>query len=184
MRPNDFDLRLYDAGAHTLLNSVVSPLVALADADALAALIGYARVYLAQPASLGLVTNVEAIEHFVLHAQRVRLLAVEFLEASFSGPVRAEVPASPPIAPASLWLTAVGSGVVNASSALGSYADRYELQRLVNGAWTTVAQGSPREDGVDYLVTGVPTGSQQFRVIARLGFFAGFPGAAQTVEVA
>lgn len=184
MRPNDFDLRLYDAGAHTLFNSVVSPLVALADADALATLIGYARVYLAQPASMGLVTNVEAIEHFVLHAQRARLLAVEFLEASFSGPVRAQVPQSPPIAPATLWFTDVGGGVFNISSQLGNYADRYELQRLIAGVWTTVAQGSPRVDGVDYQATGVPAGTQQFRVIARYGFFAGFPGAANTTEVA
>lgn len=183
MRPNDFDLRLYDAGAATLLNSVCAPLVALNDADALTALVGYAQVYLAQQSSLGLVTNTEAVQAFVLHAQRAGILNVTFLDASFPGVIRNQIPQSPPIAPSGLWLTAAGSGVVNASSNLGSYADRYELQQQIGGAWETVAQGTPREDGVDYQVTGVAAGTQSFRVVVRWGFFAGFPGAAQSITV-
>lgn len=183
MRPNDFDLKLYDAGAHTLINSVTAPLVALTDKDALEALTGYLRVYLAQAASLGLVTNAEAIQHFILHAQRAGVLDVAFLDASFDAAIKNEVPPSPPLAPTGLWLTAAGGGVVNASSSLGSYADRYELQQQIGGVWVTVAQGSIREDGVDYQVSGVATGTQAFRVIARWGFFAGFPSNSNTVEV-
>jgi len=183
MKPNDFGIKLYDAGAHTLINSVAAPLVALTDKDALDALTGYLRVYLAQAASLGLVTNAEAIQHFILHAQRAGLLSVAFLDGSFDAAIRNEVPISPPIAPTGLWLTVAGGGVVNASSNLGSYADRYELQQLVNGVWVTVAQGSLREDGVDYQVSGVATGTQLFRVVARWGFFAGFPSNSNIVEV-
>jgi len=183
MRPNDFDLKLYDVGAHALINSVVAPLVALTDQDALNTLTGYLRVYLAQAASLALVTNAEAIQHFILHAQRAGVLDVAFLDASFDTAIRNEVPQSPPIAPSSLWLTAAGNGVVNASSNLGNYADRYELQQQIDGVWVTVAQGTAREDGIDYQVSGVVTGTQQFRIVARWGFFAGFPAKSNTVEV-
>ena len=94
-----------------------------------------------------------------------------------------EVPQSPSISPTSLWLTAAGNGVVNASSNLGNYADRYELQQQIDGVWVTVAQGTAREDGVDYQMSFVASGSQSFRVVARWGFFAGFPAKSNTVEV-
>lgn len=183
MRPNDFDITLYDAGGHTLANSVTDPLVALTDQDALDSLVGYLRVYLAQAASLGMVTNAEAIQHFILHAQRAGVLDVAFLEASFDMAIRNEVPPSPPIAPTGLWLTAAGGGMVNASSNLGSYADRYELQQQGGGGWTTVAHGTVRADGVDYQAQGVGAGTHYFRVLARWGFFAGFPGHSVSVEV-
>lgn len=184
MRPINFDLKLYDAGTHTLINSVVAPLVALTDKDALDALTGYLRVYLAQASSLNLVTGAEAIQHFILHAQRAGVLNVGFQDASFDAAIMNAAPQSPPVAPASLWLTAEGGGVVNASCALGSYADRYELQQLVGGAWVTVTQGALVEGGVNFQVTGVQTGAQLFRVIPKWGFFAGFPGNAAEVTVA
>ena len=184
MRPNDFDIVLYDAGAHTLIDSVASPLVALQDVDALGALTGYLTVFLAQQASLGLVANAEALQAFVLHAQRAGVIGVSFLDASFVGSVRNSVPSSPPAAPGTLWLSDAGEGVVNASTTgLGLNADRYELQQRVAGAWVTVGQGVLGE-GLSFQVTGVSAGTQEFRVLPRIGFFAGFPGAVNSVEVA
>lgn len=119
MRPNDFDLTLFDAGVHILIDSVANPLVALQDRDALEALTGYLTVFLAQPDSLALVANQEALQAFVLHAQRVQAIGVSFLDASFLASVRGSVPSSPPVAPANLWLTDAGGGVVDASSDLG-----------------------------------------------------------------
>ena len=62
--------------------------------------------------------------------------------------------------------------------------DRYELQQEVDGAWVTVASGVPREDGVDYQVTGLAADSYSFRVVARYGFLASFPGSVESVDVA
>jgi hypothetical protein len=182
VKARDFDVTLYDSGVHTLINSVVDPLVALQDQDGLEALTGYLTVFLAQPGSLGLVANAEALQEFVLHAQRAGVLDVTFQDESFSGGARNAVPASPPAAPAGLWLTDATGGVVNASSDLGLNCDRYELQRLDGGAWGTVAQGTPREDGVDY-VHAPGAGTHEYRVVARIGFYAGFPGGSVEVVV-
>lgn len=57
------------------------------------------------------------------------------------------------------------------------------MQHLEGGAWVTVVQGVPREDGVDYQHVGVQPGEHQYRVVARIGFFAGFPGDPETVIV-
>jgi hypothetical protein len=184
MRPNNFDLTLYSAGAHTLINSVSSRLMAFDDADALGALVGFLRVYLADSEeSLGVVTNSETIQHFVLHAQRAGLLSATFADSSFAAQVREQVPQSPPMAPPDLWLTAAGGGVVNASCSLGSYADRYELQQRAGDVWNVVAQGVVGESGVNFQVAGVQPGNRDFRVVPRYGFFAGFPGEPKTVQV-
>jgi hypothetical protein len=182
MRPNDFDIRLYDTGAHTLINSVVAPLVALTDADALATLVGYVRMYLSQPASLGIMTNCEAIQHFILHAQRAGILDATFFDASFESQVKQQVPQSPPIAPPTVYLSDAGGGVVNASCILGNYADRYELQLLDGAVWSTVAQGVIGES-VSFQATGVAVGTRSFRVLPRIGFFAGFPTPSAQVVV-
>lgn len=183
MRPNDFDIRLYDAGVHTLINSVVDPLVALQDQDALDALIGYLTVYLAQSGSLAIVANTEALQAFVLHAQRVRAIDIEFLAASFGGPVRAEVPSNPPVAPPDLFLSDAGGEVVNASCSLGMNADRYELWHLNGSTWEKASDGTIT-DGVAFQVAGVAAGTHSYRVIARWGFYGSFPGATAQVVVA
>ena len=183
MRPNDFDASLYDAGVHTLIDSVSDPLVALQDQDALDALVGYLTVFLAQAGSLGLVANREALQAFVLHAQRVGEIGVEFLVSSFEPSVRGQVPASPPIAPPDLFLADAGSGVVNASCSLGVNADRYELWWLDGSAWEKVADGIV-DGSVNFQVSGVSPGTHSYRVIARIGFFASFPGDSEEVIVA
>lgn len=187
MRPTDFNILLYDAGVHTLIDSVASPLVALQDVDALAALTGYLTVYLAQSGSLAIVTNEEALLVFIRHAQLVGAIGVEFLDASFPVSAHSQVPSSPPVAPADLFLTAAGSGVVDASSGVGGgSAAQYELQHYDAGAWVMVAVGVEREDfsGVDYQATSITAGMQQFRVVARnIGNFPGFPGTAESLDV-
>lgn len=183
MKPNDFDVTLYDAGVHTLIDSVVDPLVALVDQDALDALVGYLTVYLAQGGSLGMVANREALQAFILHAQRVGEIGVEFMVSSFEPSVRNEVPGAPPVAPPDLYLADAGSGVVNASCSLGTNADRYELWWLNGSTWEQVADGVI-STGVSFQVTGVGTGTHSYRVIARMGFYGSFPGTTEEVIVA
>jgi hypothetical protein len=187
MKPNNLDQMLYDAGAITTLNSVLDPLVAFRDADALEALAGYLRVLVAQSGSLGLAVNEQAAQAFILHAQRVQKLDGTFLGASFDRSVLSEVPQNPPVAPDSLAVADAGGGVVNASSGVGSgYVDRYELHRRIDGIWERVVDGVIRQDGtgVDYQETGVSAGTWEYRVVPVRGFFRGFPGSTTSVDVA
>jgi hypothetical protein len=187
VKPNDLDQTLYDAGVVTTLNSVAAPLVAFQDQDALGALVGYTRVLVAQSGSLGLAINEQAAQAFVLHAQRAEALTVTFLTSSFAREVQGEVPVNPPIAPETLTVADAGGGVVNASSGVGSGdVGRYELHRKIGGVWQRVADGVVRQDntGVDYQETAVEAGTWDYRVVPVSGFFKGFAGPIETMEVA
>ncbi len=184
MKLTDFDITLYDTGVHTTINSVTTPLVAYQDKDALNWLVGFIIVTLAQSGSLNIPTSQDAIEHFILHAQNVRLINAEFLIESFLGSVRNQPGIlSPPTAPATLALADEGGGVVNASCALGTNADAYELWREISDVWVLKANGIIRGDstGVDFQETGVGTGTWDYRIVSRLGFFASFPSASNSI---
>lgn len=183
MRPRDLNITLFDAGVQTTIDSVVTPLVALADAAALERLVHHLVVVLMQSGSLGLVLNDEAVQAFILHAQRTGDIDVEFLTDSFVGTVRNGVPVHPPVAPVGLWISE-SAGVVTSSSDLGTDCDRYELQYSADGStWATVAVGTTREDGVDYPQQSPGAGTHWYRVIARYGSYPSFPGDAVSVEV-
>ena len=183
MKPIDLDITLYDAGVQTTINSVVEPLVALEDDEALDRLTHYLEVVLMQSSSLGLVLNDAAVQAFVLHAQRAGAINVEFLTDSFIGTVRNSVPQRPPTAPENLWL-GESAGVVTSSSTLGENCDRYELQHSTdNATWETVAAGTTREDGVDYPQQSPGAGTHYYRVVVRFGQYPGFPGDSENVEV-
>jgi hypothetical protein len=184
MQPVDFHVEMYDSGVHTLINSVLNPLVAFTDSDALDALTGYVQVYIAQAGSLDLAVNKETIQAFILHAQRVAAIDVEFLDRSFANAVLNSIQLSPPTAPPDLFLADVGSGVVNASSNLGADCDSYELQWKNGDTWETVGQGTVVDTQVNYQHTSAPAGTQEYRVIARFEGYASFPGGSESIAVA
>lgn len=184
----DSNILLYDQGTHDEINAVCDRLISQEDSQALEFLVGHLVIMLGDENKLGVAVNKESVQMFILHAQRAfnpggaPVLSCAFLEASFLPQVRQQVKSNPPIPPASLALASGGANIVNASCPLGEYADRYELQRLISDKWTRVKDGTQGAQ-VDFQETGVPTGTWQYRVIPRQGFYAGFPTAAQTIEV-
>ena len=178
MRKQNNDIVLYDSGVHTLINSVTNPLFAYSDKNALSSLVGYLCVYLAQGGSLGILFNSEIIEHFILHAQRDGILGVSFENDSFDKYVRARVPADVP-GKTNVYLSSPGAGLVNASCSVVDNADGYEL--WFNGA--SVAEGVEDSGTVNFAASGLPSGEQSFRVVAKSGDFLGFPGPSNTVDI-
>jgi len=174
------DQILKDAGVDTLINSVNDPLVALQDQDALNAIVGYLTVYLAQAGSLSTLYNVEAMQQFILHAQRAELLDATFLDASFLSSIRNQVPSPVPTSPP-VFLSSPSAGTVNAS-ATTSNAGSYELWHNAS-PWVKVADGVIDDTTVNFAASGLPSGTQEFRVVGKLGGFAGFAGESKTISI-
>lgn len=181
MKVKDIDLKLYDMGAHMLVNSISDALVAIDDAAAMDLIACYLQVHLAQPASLNKLLNKQTILEFLAHAQMAGLLTNEFDTDTISTitlPIQSFM--NPPRITSQLWLSR-NSGTVNASCSLGTSADRYTLQQLVDGVYVDVAQGVIADEQVNFSVPNVP-GNPAFRVVPAYGLFRGFPGPASNLS--
>lgn len=137
------DQKLLQAGVDTLVNS-------LNQVQSLQNLVGYLRIQLAQPTSLGLVYSENELEQFIRHAQLANRLSIGFYDNEYNAAVQQSVPNPPPVPPAAAWASTSGcsSEVVNDPA-----ISVYELWSGSGPADMTYrVRGVVREDqsGVDY----------------------------------
>lgn len=176
MRQWNLDIALYDAGALNIVNDLINAgkLTWMPDEQALEATSWYLVL---EALDHDLEINFEAMQTFLLHAQRACKLNGEFVEGNFCAVAHNVVPDNPPIAPETLELSVVGN-TVTGTAPLGQFCDRYEWQGRLHGegAWLDIGAGTVSEATVTFQYSGVPAGTHQFRVVVRWGFFPGFPG--------